>query len=56
VRDELPAEELERLLGEIEEQVVALAATLRRGELTPSPETCTPDGSCRYPGICWAAR
>ena len=55
-RDELPADELEQLLVEIEQQVVTLAATLRRGELTPCPETCTPDGSCRYPGICWAVR
>jgi ATP-dependent helicase/DNAse subunit B len=55
-RDELPAAELERLLAEIEEQAVALAATLRRGELTPCPDTCSPDGTCRYPGICWAAR
>ncbi len=38
-RDELPAEELEQLLAEIEDQVVALAATLRRGELTPCPDT-----------------
>jgi hypothetical protein len=55
-RDEMPAAELEQLLAEIEEQVVALAATLRRGELTPCPDSCSPDGTCRYPGICWAAR
>jgi hypothetical protein len=55
-RDGVPADELERLLDEIEDQVVALAATLRRGELTPCPDTCTPDGTCRYPAICWAAR
>jgi ATP-dependent helicase/DNAse subunit B len=55
-RDGVPADELDRLLAEIEDQVVALAATLRRGELTPCPDTCTPDGTCRYPGICWAAR
>jgi len=55
-RDQLPADELEQLLAEIEDQVVALAATLRRGELTPCPDTCSPDGTCRYPGICWAAR
>lgn len=54
--DALPAAELEQLLAEIEDQVVALAATLRRGELTPCPDTCTPDGTCRYPGICWATR
>ncbi|HEX3618340.1 MAG TPA: PD-(D/E)XK nuclease family protein [Solirubrobacteraceae bacterium] len=55
-RDGVPAEERERLLDEIEDQVVALAVTLRRGELTPCPDSCTPDGTCRYPGICWAAR
>lgn len=53
-RDGMPADELARLLEEIEDQVVALAATLRRGELTPCPERCSPDGTCRYPGICWA--
>jgi ATP-dependent helicase/DNAse subunit B len=55
-RDELPAAELDQLLAEIEDQAVTLAATLRRGELTPCPDTCSPDGTCRYPGICWAAR
>jgi ATP-dependent helicase/DNAse subunit B len=55
-RDELPADELEQLLREIEAQVVTLAATLRRGELTPCPDTCSADGTCRYPGICWAVR
>jgi PD-(D/E)XK nuclease superfamily len=55
-RDELPAAELEQLLAEIEDQVVSLAVTLRRGELTPCPDSCSPDGTCRYPGICWAAR
>ena len=55
IRDELGADELEQLLGEIEDEAVRLASTLRRGELTPCPETCSPDGTCRYPGICWAA-
>ncbi|HET9094393.1 MAG TPA: PD-(D/E)XK nuclease family protein [Solirubrobacteraceae bacterium] len=53
-RDELPADEIDQLLAEIEDEVVAQAATLRRGELTPCPDTCSPDGTCRYPGICWA--
>jgi RecB family exonuclease len=51
--DALPAEDLDALLGEIEEQAVELARTLGRGELTPCPETCSRDG-CRHPGICWA--
>ena len=53
-RDGLSEAELEQLLQEIEDQAVALGATLRRGELTPCPERCSPDGTCRYPGICWA--
>jgi hypothetical protein len=51
--DALPAEDLDALLEEIEEQAVELARTLGRGELTPCPETCSRDG-CRHPGICWA--
>jgi hypothetical protein len=53
-RDELSDGELEELLDAVEDEAVALAATLQRGELTPCPETCSPDGTCRYPGICWA--
>jgi RecB family exonuclease len=53
--DVLAAPELERLLAEIEAEVNRLAGVLRRGELTPCPETCSPDG-CRHPGICWAGR
>ncbi len=55
-RDELADAELEALLDEIEDEAVALGVTLRRGELTPCPETCSPNGTCRYPGICWADR
>lgn len=54
IRDRLSDAELEQLLDEIEVEAVALAATLQRGELTPCPETCSADGTCRYPGICWA--
>jgi RecB family exonuclease len=53
-RDGLSEPELEQLLSEIEDEAVALAVTLRRGELTPCPERCSADGTCRYPGICWA--
>ena len=55
-RDALDETELEQLLREVEDEAVALAATLRRGELTPCPERCSPDGTCRFPGICWAGR
>ncbi len=49
-------DELEELLDEIEADAVGLAAILQRGELTPCPETCSADGSCSHPGICWAER
>jgi hypothetical protein len=52
--DVLEPEALDELLAEVEAQAVELAGTLRRGELTPCPETCGRDG-CRHPGICWAA-
>lgn len=55
-RDALGAEELGELLAEVERRAVAIGATLRRGELTPCPATCSPGGACRYPGICWAER
>ncbi len=54
VRDELGEGELEQLLDQIEAEAVALAATLRRGELTPCPDTCSVNGTCSHPGICWA--
>ncbi|HUB77020.1 MAG TPA: PD-(D/E)XK nuclease family protein [Solirubrobacteraceae bacterium] len=45
---------LEALLDELEAQAVGLAASIRAGELSPCPETCSRDG-CLHPGICWAA-
>ena len=53
--DILERPELEALLAEVEAEVNRLAGVLGRGELTPCPETCSPDG-CRHPGICWAGR
>jgi hypothetical protein len=47
--------ELELLLAGVEAEVNRLAAVLAGGELTPCPETCSPDG-CRHPGLCWAGR
>jgi RecB family exonuclease len=48
--------DLEGLESELEDacrRALGLAGALRRGELEPSPETCSRDG-CRYPGICRA--
>jgi RecB family exonuclease len=53
--DVLERPELDALLAEVEAEVNRLATVLRSGELTPCPETCSPDG-CRHPGICWAGR
>lgn len=53
--DALEADALARLLDEIERIAVELVVTLRRGELTPSPGSCSRDG-CLHPGICWAVR
>jgi ATP-dependent helicase/DNAse subunit B len=55
-KDELSAGELDALLEEIENEAVAVAKVLRSGELTPTPESCSANGTCRYPGICWAER
>jgi hypothetical protein len=55
-KDELSAGELDVLLEEIENEAVAVAKVLRRGELTPTPESCSANGTCRYPGVCWAER
>jgi ATP-dependent helicase/DNAse subunit B len=55
-KDELSAGELDTLLDDIENEAVAVAKVLRSGELTPSPESCSANGTCRYPGICWAER
>jgi len=45
------AEGLAAELEDASSRAIALAARLRAGQLTPSPETCSRDG-CRYPGIC----
>ena len=55
-RDELSDGELEELLDAVEKDAVGLAVILQRGQLTPCPETCSADGSCTHPGICWAER
>ena len=51
--DALDQSELDALLEEVEHQALELVATIRRGELTPCPATCSRDG-CAHPGICWA--
>jgi ATP-dependent helicase/DNAse subunit B len=44
-------EELDALLAGAAERAVALAASLRAGELEPCPQNCSRDG-CAYPAIC----
>jgi hypothetical protein len=43
--------ELDEMLADAAGRAVALAASLRTGELTPCPQTCSRDG-CAYPAIC----
>jgi RecB family exonuclease len=43
--------ERDALLADAAQRAVALAGSLRTGELTPCPQTCSRDG-CAYPGIC----
>jgi ATP-dependent helicase/DNAse subunit B len=47
-------EELRAELEHASERALELATRLRAGELTPCPETCSPNG-CRHPGICRSA-
>ena len=44
-------EEMDALLTDAADRVVALAAALRAGVLTPCPQNCSRDG-CAYPAIC----
>ncbi|HLI59434.1 MAG TPA: PD-(D/E)XK nuclease family protein [Solirubrobacteraceae bacterium] len=50
-RDLRPAEELDAELTGAAERALALARRLRSGEVTPCPQTCTPNG-CAHPAIC----
>ncbi|HET8978602.1 MAG TPA: PD-(D/E)XK nuclease family protein, partial [Solirubrobacteraceae bacterium] len=43
--------EIEEMLADAAARAVTLAAALRRGELTPCPQTCSRDG-CAHPAIC----
>jgi ATP-dependent helicase/DNAse subunit B len=43
--------EIDELLADAAQRAVALAVSLRGGELTPCPQTCSRDG-CAYPAIC----
>jgi RecB family exonuclease len=51
--DVLDAGGWEGLLAELRAEAEDAAGRLRRGELIPCPEDCTPRG-CAYPGICRA--
>ncbi|MGH2916355.1 MAG: PD-(D/E)XK nuclease family protein [Solirubrobacteraceae bacterium] len=50
-RDARGPDELRELLDDAAARAMALAASLRAGELTPCPQTCSRDG-CAYPAIC----
>jgi ATP-dependent helicase/DNAse subunit B len=45
------AEELDEMLADAARRAVALAVSLRAGDLEPCPQNCSRDG-CRYPAIC----
>jgi hypothetical protein len=49
--DARAAEELDEMLADAAQRAVALAASLRAGDLEPCPQNCSRDG-CRYPAIC----
>ena len=49
--DQRGPEEFDEELADAAARAVALAASLRSGDLTPAPETCSRFG-CAYPGIC----
>ncbi len=49
--DAREAGEVQAMLADAADRAVALAASLRAGELTPCPQTCSRDG-CAYPAIC----
>jgi ATP-dependent helicase/DNAse subunit B len=51
VKDARERDEFEAALDEAGARAVTLAAALRSGAVTPSPQTCSRDG-CAYPGIC----
>ena len=44
-------EELDEMLADAAQRAVTLAASLRAGQLEPSPQNCSRDG-CKYPAIC----
>jgi RecB family exonuclease len=49
--DARAAEELDEMLADAAQRAVAVAASLRAGELEPCPQNCSRDG-CKYPAIC----
>jgi hypothetical protein len=49
--DARAGEEVDELLAGAAQRAVALAASLRAGELEPCPQNCSRDG-CKYPAIC----
>jgi PD-(D/E)XK nuclease superfamily len=49
--DARAAEELDEMLADAAQRAVAVAASLRAGDLEPCPQNCSRDG-CAYPAIC----
>jgi ATP-dependent helicase/DNAse subunit B len=49
--DARAGEELDEMLADAAQRAVALAGSLRAGELEPCPQNCSRDG-CKYPAIC----
>ncbi len=49
--DGCTTEELDQALRDARERALAASAGIRRGVLTPCPQTCSRDG-CAHPGIC----
>src|SRR5204863_391139 len=50
--DRQPRERVEEILETIVTLAAGAAAQARSGALEPRPQTCTPAGTCAYPGLC----
>jgi ATP-dependent helicase/DNAse subunit B len=50
--DRRPPERVDEILTTVIDLATAAAAEARAGALEPRPETCTPQKTCAYPGLC----